>query len=209
MKKGWKLLICGTNLIFLITKIFWVTIKQNEMQKSSLVSFQLQVAINNNTSNVNSNNAKSDPNDPNHYFRWDWFYIELSINGRAYNDDDFRINNKSSTIVPENSKNGSGSHKDVFATPCYSEAIILSLINTIESDNIQFTFGTYYDLNKYTIPNKIWYHTQLTNANNYNYSLVNQFDNTGDAGAKLVINANGSKGANSANWGIHPYKFNP
>ena len=202
MKKRWILAINGINLFILIIKNIGLIYKQTEIQKPKLVPFQLQIAINNQTSNVNSGSKKTDSNGID--IKWDWFYIDLSINGRPYNYDDFKLNDKSKMITPENSKNGSGNHKDVFATPFYSEVTLLKLTSSINSYTIKFTFGTYYNGG-----GQIWYHAQLTNADNYKYNIFNQFFNTGDAGTKIVINVNGKKDANSANWGFHNYKFDP
>ena len=208
MKICWKLIYIKISIIFLITKIIGLNLRQNKIQTNTLpASYQFQLIINNKTSNVNSNYPKVDPDDSNSPLLWEWFYIDLSINGKVYNYDDFKLNDKSKMIAPENPKNGSGNHKDVFATPSNSKVTLLSLIyntNFTNAVTIYFTFGTYYDGG-----GNIWYHAQLTSANNYEYNFINQFVKTRYAGTKLIINANGSDNANNANWGFQYYKFCP
>ena len=177
---------------------------QNKIQDNTLpVSYQFQFIIDNETSNV-SNNIDTN-NDDNQ----EWFYLDLSIDGKIYNDDDFKLNDKSNNIIPQKEDiddDSGGYHKDVFATPSNSKVTLLSLIyntNFTNAMTIYFTFGTYY------LRSSVAYHAQLASANNYEYNFVNQFVKTRYAGTKLIINANGSVGANDASWGFQYYKFYP
>ena len=72
---------------------------------------------------------------------------------------------------------------------------------TLPVVKIDFTFGTYYSVGLW------WQHAQLTLANNYQYNFIDEYNKTKNNGTKLIINAYGSTGANSANWELKHYKF--
>ena len=94
---------------------------------------------------------------------------------------------------------------DVFTTDKNTTTTLYSMIlySSLDYLTLDFTFGTFY-----SPVGAVWYHSQLTLANNYNYNFYKAYvENDYDNGTKLVINANGGDGANNANWKFQYYKF--
>ena len=190
-----KILISAISLAAIIISGMNLTNKQNISSPDPNLPFQFQIVIKNLTNNViggTSNNFGT------------WFYLDMTINSITYNNDNYK------NIVIENGSNSGEStfiiggrigDKDIFITPCGTETTILSMtMQQYTYFQMGFTFGTfYYDFG--------YQHAQLTFANNYLYHMYDEYANTGNNGTKLIINANGEAGANSANWEFQYYKF--
>ena len=144
-------------------------------------NMQLQFIINNEANNINpiSNGV--------------WFYLDISVSGHNYNDDNF-INITKWTYTLN--------YKDVFTTVRNTSTTIITIdITQFDTLFFNFTFGTFYS------PTGImWYHTQLTAANNYVYNQYAPYKNNGNNGTQLIINAYGGDCTNSANWIFKSYK---
>ena len=162
---------------------------QNLVNKSNntYTGYQLQVVINNNTSNVDGSNDNV------------WFYF-----------DNFIVNSYAPTVNFKNNPNvilpggdlGLDQYNDVFATHLGTSVTIFNwYLDYALSFNLTFNFGTLYDLADVC---GVWYHAQLVSVTNYLCSFVHQ---TGKNGLRIVINAGGGTGANNANWGLDYYKF--
>ena len=125
-------------------------------------------------------------------------YLDININDRTYNNDDYTLQNRGNPYFNKNFV--AGAYKDTFRTNINSKVTLytLSLDPTIKSyATWSFTFGTFTGL-----------HYQLTSSPNpYTYDYYANFLNTKNNGTRIVINLYGHPGANSANWGLEYYKF--
>ena len=171
------------------------------MEENKKTKFTLNIIIDNKTNNVVGG-------DNNKNFGT-WFYLNLTINHRIYNVDDFQ------NVVIENSENTGGGrfgrtgHKDVFITPINSRKVILTydLTNENEFTYIGIAFGTFYQHGFGHLA-----HAELTGTKGYQNGVyrLNRFwihGTTGNNGINLIITATGVKDANSASWGLEYYKF--
>ena len=161
-------------------------------------TFQLQIIVNNQTSDINGQKI--------FVKKQAWFYLDLSIDNITYNDNNFIHQNINNSDFKSNfhSDLGSGNiynYPDVFWTTPSSEltlyTITFNAIKSIDNTYINFTFGIFADN----------YHYQNTQANNYQYNFRKTYFNTKNNGTKIVINANGGWGTNTANWAFQYYKF--
>ena len=147
-------------------------------------SFQLQLVINNSANNI---------------IPPTYFYLDININNKAYNNSCYILQNKDNVNFLKNFH--AGKYNDTFTTNVNSKIILytLNLVHLPDSyANWDFTFGTF-------VGNV---HYPLTSTHGiYTYDYYKNFLNTGNNGTKIVIDAFGSTGANDANWGIYFYKF--
>ena len=151
--------------------------------------FELKVAVNNQTSNVG-------------VLQLVCFYLDITVNGIAYNNNNF---DNDPNLQKFNKKPIYGQKGlDIFIVNPNTEATLITtdLDPSLDFATIDFSFGTFY-----SPLGHVWYHAQLTMAYKYQYNFYKTYVNTTNNGTKVVINANGSDGANSANWGFHYYKF--
>ena len=145
--------------------------------------YKLKLVLNNEATNVNGNNDRT------------YFYLDIKINGKVYNDDDF---NKQGT-VPNNY-----GYKDIFWTMQNTVLTLytLNLSPSIAGLCIDFTFGTIY-----SPTGLVYYHSQLISTSNYKYDFHKKFYDTGNNGINLIFNAYGGIGQNSATWNFSNFKF--
>ena len=180
--------------LFTISTSFVTNLTNKQLYRKS-VKFQFQITIINKTDNVSGGDS---------YYFGTWMYLDISMNGGIYNDDNFH------NIVTENSTNSGGAggsagrtgDKDVFITPMALETQIWSMtFNDWEIFDINyFTFGTFY----YGLG---FDHAQLTYSNEYFYYMLKEYKATKNNGARLTIEISGTNGINIAGWDIEPYKF--
>ena len=139
-----------------------LTNKKNTSNSSQ--SFQLQLVINNRTSEINgASNIWIFPN-PNSFKGY--FYLDnLNINGTTYNDDDFINYAIKTTNNDFHFQNRDGDYNDIFWTTPNKETTLITLsYNIIPSINTMwwsFIFGIYVG----------GFHYQNTAANNYQYNF--------------------------------------
>ena len=147
-------------------------------------SYYLKIVFNNQT-NINANS------------KYVCFYLDISMNGRIYNDNDFL-----NIVSAKNIRGLLGVNDlDLFLTNSNSSSTILNLdISNWDLINLDFTFGTFYDTGFLGI----WCHAQLIAANNYQYDFRKDVNKNGNIGTQLVINAYGND-TNSAQWSIANY----
>ena len=162
---------------------------QNSVNKNNnTLSFQLQVVVNNNTSNVDGTNDV-------------WFYFNnfyLTTYAPSVN-----LKNVPGIILPS-SGSGISQYHDVFATNLGTSVTIFNWnIDSAIFFDLSFNFGTFYKAGAANF----WYHAQLVSVANTPCSFIKQLERTGDNGMRIVISANGGTGANSASWKLLPYKF--
>ena len=175
-------------IIFLATVIInFVNIQNLNNKKINNVinsDFQLQLIIRNYTNNVGWGATKCE--------NLTYFYLDISINGNTYTTKNF------------NSNIEKGPYQDVFKTPNNATTSIYTMnINNYDILAITFTFGTLYN------PIGIWFHAQLTSANDYRCNFRNENFKYKNNGTKLIISAyDGGDGVNNnANWNLQYYKF--
>ena len=101
-----------------------------------LHTYNLQIAIANNTNNVDGGDSCNFGT---------WFYFDFSLDGSAYNDDNFKI---ITTEADWNAGGGGGSagrrgDKDVFFIPCNTKGTIFSINSHSSNFHVFFTFGTF------------------------------------------------------------------
>ena len=161
--------------------------------------FQLQLIVNNNTWDVNGENVANWPTTD-----IIWFYFDVTIDNITYDDNEFVSQNINNSNFNSNFHTGFGTtnvnkYPDIFWTNSNSELTLYTLNLDPSSTNtkINFTFGIFRDP----------YHYQNTYANNYLYDFHKTYSDNKNNGTKLIINANGDWGSNTANWGFQYYKF--
>ena len=155
--------------------------------------FQLQLVINNQTSDVNGSfMGLADGT----VF---WYYLDLKIDSTSY----YVANFPKTSLLHTSVKGYDGAtlpaeYPDLFWTNSGSSATIFTLNLDPNKTGIviNFTFGIFEIC-----------HYQNTYANNYLYNYWKIYSNTGYNGTKLIINSYGGWGSNTANWAFQFYKF--
>ena len=155
----------------------------------------MQLIINNRTSDVNGNIINSDA------FGgfYAWFYLDIKIDNNSYNCDNFYKNSNFHRYVIQDNNPIYAGYQDLFWTNPYTIVNLLTL-NLDPSRTgiiINFTFGIFDGR----------FHYQNTYVSNYLYNFHKTYSDTKNNGTKLVINANGGWGSNTANWEFQYYKF--
>ena len=189
-----KILTIGCGLAFILSSSNSLTSKKNlnlanNTQTNTSIKYGTEIDISNFTNNVYGGDS---------YHFGTWFYLDLSINGVVYNDNDF------TNITIENDKNAGGAgtsagrrgDKDVFFTPMKSTTrIFLSSLSNNNKWNLSFTFGTF-------CWGPIWCpHFELTSFNDTIVATLPS-PSTGivSAIAGIKIIANGTNHNNSAQY---------
>ena len=156
---------------------------ENNSQNNS-VNAQFKIVINNETSNVRgwNNSYKT------------WFYLDLTINGRPYNDNDFNAVSDidyNDCFVPLKSN-----ENEILLTNNYK----IYLLESNTPVHIQFNFGTFYPWGG------VWYHAQLA-SDDFNIDYFNQFHTYGNNGLCMNLDCVGNNGNNSVSYSKIEYKF--
>ena len=180
--------------VITITKfINMQNLNNKKINNNFIPSLQLQIIINNETSDVigapiNIFNANTII----------WFYLDITLDDKTYYQSNFNNGSFNTKAYTNDGKEINAPYQDTFWTDMnkLSDLITLNLDPNRTGIIINFTFGVFDG-----------FHYQLISVNNFLYNYNGIYINTHYNGTKLIINANGGWGSNTANWGLQFYKF--
>ena len=195
-----KLIMFMMTLVVITTSFIGLqNLTNKKIKNSSSQQFQLQLAIVNNTQDVNGRK----------FTNWEnkdivWFYFDIAIDDITYGDNEFVSQNINNYNFNSNFHSGFGTtninnYPDIFWTNLNTEVILytFNLDPKRTGAIINFTFGIFYNP----------YHYQNICVNNYLYNFYKTYYDTKNNGTRLTIYANGGWGSNTADWEFEYYKF--